>query len=154
MITAKQQKRIHFWHQLRNEARFRGIGTISERSSDNKDNCEKYSRGLPPGVIFQVNIEPPVIQLFINAKDKTGKGSLARNQEIFNRLFNHQSSIEEQVGYSLEWVPPSDNKPRLSGSVRLELANDSFNDPGSWDSMVEEILNGFARFEKAIRTVM
>ena len=154
MITDLQQKRINFWHQLRNEARLRGIETIGGRSSDNRDNCEKYSRGLPSGVIFQVNLEPPVVQLFINAKDDTGKGSLASNQEIFNRLINHRDSIEEEVGSVLEWLPPSCNKPRLSGSVRLEVANDSFNDPGSWASMIGEILTGFSRFEKAIRAVI
>lgn len=98
--------------------------------------------------ISRVNLSPTIRKSFVRVELYISRGSKEENKEIFDELEMNREKIDKDFGAPLSWER-LDNKK--ASSIRYKMEDVDYTDKDDWPKMIEFMVDGVLRMEKAFR---
>ncbi len=140
-MPEREQLRYRFFEGLLEHAK--SITRLHGNISPGKESWVAAGGGIS-GVTFNyvVRQHDARIELYIDTLDG------GKNQRIFGTLFGKKETIEGTFGLPLEWDP---KEGRRACGVRKTYAIGGYRDEDAWQAVYEELSQGMAKFETALK---
>lgn len=133
--------RLEFWREILNLINEKS--TLFQNISPSKDHWLAAGSGVS-GVGFHFVIA----HYYARAEVYISKGNVIENKFIFDELFKQREQIEHDFGHKLKWER-LDNKK--SCRIKYELENVSVFNKEDWPKMIDFMIDGMIRIEKAFK---
>lgn len=140
-LKTRHYQRLEFWKMLLKEMNSRS--SLFQNVNPTKDHWLAAGGGVSgAGFNFVVSRNYARTELLI------ARSITEENKYIFDELMKIKDSIEAEFGTALEWERLDDKK---SSRIKHELREVSFYNRDDWEKMIEFLVDGMIKMEKALK---
>ena len=141
VLKARHYKRLEFWKMLLKEMNSRSF--MYQNVNPTKDHWLSAGGGVS-GVGFNFVVS----RNYARTEVIIARAITEENKFIYDELMKIKDSIEAEFGSALEWERLDDKK---SSRIKHELREVSFYNRDDWEKMIEFMVDGMIRMEKALK---
>ena len=141
-LAERHHERLRFWTEFIDRSRSRTqLYANRSPSTDHWLTAGIGKSGIQlNGLIFK---DRAAVDIYIDI------GNFEKNKLVFDSLLNQKDTIENEIGYPLEWRRLDDK--RASRIIRFIEGEGSLNEPEKWARLQEIMIDSAMRFDKAFR---
>lgn len=140
-LKSRHLLRLEFWKLFLKAINARS--TLYQNVNASKDYWISGRTG-----ISSINFNSSVSNYYARAEVYMQRSSRDENKFVFDELFKEKEEIERDFGQPLIWERLDAKK---AARIKHELNNVDFNNKDDWNKMVEFLVDGIVRMERAFR---